>query len=388
MASPGSPQPVGEARLSPEDLSYQGAFRLPEPFDWGARGVAYVAQTPGQPGQLFVLGNDTRKAEFAPVSIPHPAVQRAAERLPVARMVGPMRSFGAPIVESISTESALASGIAFVPPQGAQRTAKLYGSLDNWYGVVDESHATIWFTELDGSVPRGPFHVGPPGPAFHGNKSGDFLFDVPASYASRYLGGRTLITGKTRGAFHGSQGPSMIAFRPWDKESPAGNLDAVLLLAYRIRFPECAGPNTGNKASCDFPGFTMCDKWEGGSFVYSPTRAAILLLGSKGLGANHYGEPPHSRSCERSKGYHCDPFERQVLFYDVHELGAVALGKREPSSVLPYATWKPGEFLLRNPTCGQVGGAAFDPTQRRLFLIEKGIGDNNAAVVHVWSVVR
>jgi hypothetical protein len=301
-------------------------------------------------------------------------------------MLAPMRSFDGTIVESVA-DTAWGSGIEVVGRRGSQTADKLYGSIEQWYGVVEDSHPTIFFSELDGSRPRGPFHVGPRAPAFHGNLSGAFLFSVPDDYAARYLGGRTLVTGKTRGAFHGSQGPALLAFRPFDSEAPSGDLDAVKMLAYRIHFPACAGPNVGDPKACDFPGFTMCDAWEGGSFVNTPSRNAILLLGKKGLGPNRYGEPQPG-ACGESKGYHCDPYERQVQFYDVDELGAVALGQRESWAVLPYAVWRPAEFLLQGPTCGDVGGMAYDPWGRRLFLVERGVGENNGAVVHIWTALR
>lgn len=355
---------------------------LPDAFDWGARGMAFVATPSG--GELLVLGPDQKPARFARVRIPAPVISRDAGKLPRAETLSPMREFDGEMVERLSDVTPFASGIEYVPKRGSQQTDKLYGAIDNWYGVVEESHATIWMSEPDGSNPRGPYHVGPRREPFHGNKAGAFLFAVPAWYADGYLGGRTLVTGKARGAFHGSQGPSLFAFRPWQSDAPEGNLDAVAMLYYRIHFPECAGPNVGNKKACDFPGFTMCDEWEGGSFVETGDKRAIVLVGKKGLGPNHYGEPPRASTCEIDKGYHCDPYERQVIFYDVDELGAVALGKRKPWSVLPYATWRPQELLVRGQTCGQVGGAAFDAKGRRLFVIEKGVGENNSAAVHVW----
>ena len=375
------PQGIVGTRLIPEDLGYAGAFRLPEAFDWGARGLAYH---PSQ-GTLLVTGHDQRPAEFAPVSIPMPVRSPNPSQLPMAQLLAPVRSFDGSLVEGI-TDTAFTSGIEVVARRGAQGTDKLYGSIAHWYGVVDESHPTVWFSELDGSHPRGPYHVGPRVPAFHGNLSGGFLFQVPDDYASKYLGGRTLVTGNTRGAFHGSQGPALIAFRPFDIDHPTGDLDAVKMLAYRIKFPACAGPNVGDPGVCDFPGFTMCDTWEGGSFVVTPSRRAIVLAGRKGLGSNRYGE--QTGGCNESKGYHCDPFERQLLFYDVDELGAVALGQREPWTVLPYQVWRPREFLLQGHTCGDVGGMAYDAQGRRLFLIERGIGESNSAVVHVWTALR
>ncbi len=220
---------------------------------------------------------------------------------------------------------------------------------------------------------------------------GDFLFTVPQWYADQYLGGRILVTGKTRGAFHGSMGPTLFAFHPWSNENPSGNLNAVPMLWYRLNY-DCASPNVTNKALCDYPEFTFCDKWEGGGFVDSGQRQAVILLGKKGLGTNYYGDAPSENACETSRGYHCDPYERQIIFYDVDELGQVAQGTRDPWSVVPYAIWRPQEFFLKdnqNQTCGEVGGIAVDFPRGRVFMIEKGFGghqNENAAVVHVWSV--
>ena len=378
-------------RLQPTDLKYKGAFRLPEYFNWGARGMSYYPHGRGGEGSLLVIGFDLRQAEFAEVAIPKPVITKNWQTLPVATLLKAMKNFDGNVVESVSQETVFASGIEYMPRQGSQTSDKLYGSLDQWYGVVEETHPTIWFAEMDGSNPRGPYHVGAHTEPYHGNKVGDFLFSVPQWYADSYLGGRTLVTGKTRGAFNGSQGPTLFAFRPWDSENPSGNLDAVPMLWYRIKYPDCAGPNVGDKAFCDYPDFTFCDKWEGGGFVDNGNRRAIILLGIKGLGRNYYGEPPSPNSCEISKGYHCDPYERQVIFYDVDELGQVARGAQDPWSVVPYIIWRPQEFFLKDAqghSCGQIGGVAVDPIGQRVFMIEKGFGghqNENAAVVHIWT---
>jgi len=378
------------AQLTTADFIYQGAFRLPEEFNWGARGMAYYPPGNGGAGSLLIIGFDLNQAEFAQVAIPQPALATDWQTLPLATRLTEMTNFDGSVVESVSPDTAVASGIEYVPQRGSQVSDKLYGSIDQWYGVVEETHPTIWFSEMDGSNPRGPFHVGPQVDPYHGNKAGDFLFSVPQWYADQYLGGRVLITGKTRGAFNGSQGPTLFAFHPWDSENPGGDLDALPMLWYRISYPGCAGPNEGDKSQCDYPEFTMCDKWEGGGFVESGDRRAVILLGHKGLGANYYGDAPPG-ACGDSRGYHCDPFERQITFYDVDELGQVAQGVRDPWSVVPYAIWRPQEFLDRDGqgySCGQTGGLAVDSAGRRVFMIEKGFGghlNENSAVVHVWS---
>jgi hypothetical protein len=386
---PGRLLPAGaSSRLEETDFTYRGAFRLPEAFDWGARGMTFSPSGSGGSGSLLVIGSDLAQAEFGEVAIPPPVVASDPALLPATELLAAMTDFDGNVVASVSPDTAVASGIAIVARQGSQTTDKLYGSIDQWYGVEDETHPTIWFSELDGSNPRGPFHVGPRQDPYHGNKSGDYLFDVPTWYAEQFLGGRTLVTGKTRGAFNGSMGPTLLAFRPFATESPSGDLDAVPMLWYRLLYPECAGPNVGDPNACDYPAFTMCDKWEGGAFLERNGRRAIALFGLKGLGPNQYGEPPSTSTCFQDKGYHCDPYERQLVLYDVDELGAVAAGARDPWSVDPYAIWRPSQLFVRDAegkSCGEVGGVAVDAAGRRLFAIEKGIGENNSAVVHVWG---
>ena len=113
--------------------------------------------------------------------------------------------------------------------------------------------------------------------------------------------------------------------------------------------------------------------------------------GRKGLGTNHYGLPRNT-DCSPYKGYHSDPYERQVIFYDIEELGDVATGKRQPWAVVPYRTWRPTEFYNRDAdgySCSEVGGMAFDRKNRRLFIIEKSLPSYNVddqAIVHVWQV--
>ncbi|MGA1823817.1 MAG: hypothetical protein ACMUIP_04065 [bacterium] len=156
--------------------------------------------------------------------------------------------------------------------------------------VFDETYPIIFFSELDGSNPRGLYHVGLQHQPFHGNKHGDFLFSVPQWYADQYLGGRIEITEKSRGIKTGSMGPTLFAFYPWSTESPEGDLDAIPMLWYRWNI-ECGAPNVYNPELCDYHSFTMCDKWEGGGFLESGNKKAIILIGKKGLGENFYDEP-------------------------------------------------------------------------------------------------
>ncbi|MBP7745226.1 MAG: hypothetical protein KA383_03780 [Phycisphaerae bacterium] len=411
---------VPAERLQPADFTYQGAFRLPADFNWGAHGVSYYPLGNGGAGSLLVTGFELPsdpahpgescydaswncRAYYGEVAIPALATAANWEDLPEATILTALTAFDGGLAATVHREYTYIADIEYVARRGSQTQDKLYGSLVLWYaeGVVGEAtFPTIWMANLDGSSPQGMFQVGPDESPYHGRKMGAYLFTVPAWYADEYLGGRTLVTGRSRGTpltgtnpvsiDGGSQGPTLFAFEAWDTDTATGNLDALPMLYYRVAFPDCGGPNVGDPNNCDYPDFTMCDDWTGGAFVESATARAILLLGYKGLGSNCYDEPPVDCEdpCSEAHGYHCQPYERQVIFYDVHAIGQSAQGEQDPWVVVPYTIWRPTEFYLQTAPCWNMGGMAFDAAGRRLFMVERGLGEGeaNAAVVHVWSL--
>jgi hypothetical protein len=431
---PGSDGPLPANRLSPEHFTYLGAFRLPDEFAWGALGMAYYPDGDGGAGSLFVTGfqglldgsgepcyegSSGCNGYFAQVAIPTPEVNADWESLPMAEFLQEMTVFDGGLVQTVHEAYSFVSDIAYVQMASGER---LIGSLDEWYpegSFGDDTFPTIWTNNLDGSDPQGMFYVGPDQAPFHGIKMGSYLFTVPQNYADQYLGGRMLVTGRSRGTAPpdseglegegsiagGSQGPTLFAFSPPQAGQSNGELDALPMLYYRVRYPGCAGPDIGiggEDVDCDFPGFSMCDDWTGAAFMQAGDRAAIAIAGLVGTTNCYYcGDPVDDSECEakvgvevcpytcdEGRGYHCGPYYRQVLLYDTEQLGRAALGEVEPWSVLPYAVWEPDEFYIQGAACSNLGGMAFDMDNGRLFIIERGLGgvDWNAAVVHVWDV--
>jgi hypothetical protein len=431
---PGADGPLPANRLSPEHFNYLGAFRLPDEFAWGALGMSYYPDGDGGAGSLFVTGfqglldgsgepcyegSTGCNGYFAEVAIPTPVTEPDWEALPMADFLQGMTIFDGGLVQTVHEAYSFVSDIAYLQTESGEL---LVGSLDEWYpegSFGDESFPTIWTNNLDGSNPQGMFHVGPDSPPFHGIKMGSYLFTVPQNYADQYLGGRTLVTGRSRGTAPpdseglggegsidgGSQGPTLFAFFPPEAGQTSGDLDALPMLYYRVRYPGCAGPDIGvggDVVDCDFPGFSMCDDWTGAAFLQAGDRAAIAIAGLVGTTNCYYcGDPVDDSecevevsgdecpySCDEGRGYHCGPYYRQVLLYDTEQLGQAALGEVDPWTVLPYAVWEPDEFFVQGAACSNLGGMAYDLEGGRLFLIERGLGgvDWNAAVVHVWAV--
>lgn len=102
---------VSSQRLMPTNFVYKGAFRLPEAFNWGARGMTYYPKGNGGSGALLIIGFDLNQAEFAQVAIPPPVISGNWQALPFAKMITAMTNFDGNIVEGVDPDTAFASGM-------------------------------------------------------------------------------------------------------------------------------------------------------------------------------------------------------------------------------------------------------------------------------------
>ena len=145
-----------------------------------------------------------------------------------------------------------------------------------------------------------------------------------------------------------------------------------------------------------------------GKQLYSDQGSAIVLVGRKGTTNCYYcGDPVDDsectvdegdwavdchlsvQACGYARGYHCGPFELQILLYDTEEISSAALNEQDAWTVLPYEIWHPSsEFFKPTDSCANPGGIAFDDVMGRVYVVERDLGNpgDNAAAVHVWSV--
>ena len=152
----------------------------------------------------------------------------------------------------------------------------------------------------------------------------------------------------------------MFAYAPWQHSiqppQQDAHLDTLPLVYYTFEQP---APNN-----------TKCDRWRGGTWSVSGDKHAVLIAGRQSLGEVYYG-PGRPGDCSQAKGYHCTPYEPQILFYDPADLAAVARGELEPWRVVPYRIWRPQEHLWS--TCdGYLNGIAFDHQHKILYLLQYG----------------
>jgi hypothetical protein len=160
----------------------------------------------------------------------------------------------------------------------------------------------------------------------------------------------------------------------------------ALALVYYPRVYACSEDNDFDL--CYFPGYRVDYTWGGAAWVQIGVLHGILLFGLKGLGDNCYGDPGvecPAPGCDPYRGWHSDPYEPQVLFYDPDQLAEVVAGTRDPWDVLPYADHALTAEVF-DPNCASLAGVAHDAINGLIYVTEAGVGDDGETAVHVWKI--
>ena len=264
------------------------------------------------------------------------------------------------------------SEIAYLPKQGTQTTDKLYISWNDWYNTGDEDLDRLGWCELTLSSPntQGPWNLGASNTDVMPHTVGEYLFEIPASWAALNTPGKLLVTGKYReggssdGGVRFGGGPAMYAFGPWGQGNPPPDgtaLEKITLLSYI----------GGHVWSCSSNGDVckVMDRWEGGAWVVAGTRNAVILTGRKGVGEDYYGD-----ACG-TKGYHnLGGYKPYMLFYDPADLADVARGEKQPYDPQPYATLDCGDYAFHSSAeCSDGAGfrsCAYDSANQLLYVAE------------------
>lgn len=410
-----------QALLRAGDLSYLGAFTAPAGDDWtyGGHALAYLptgdpsGPADGFPGSLYIAGNASYDL-VGEITIPAPVITDDILLLPEAAVLRPTVDITGGLLQGqvcASCSTCETDGLGQCTNFDVGGLEYLAGvdrvawTVFDWYnaGNDGEDLVSLGWSTRDMSFAVGAWHIGPrPNTTdlrpFHNAKTSDYLFSAPAGFAASHLGGRWLVSGYHReaGALGGSQGPTMYASAPWAEGDPPvadSDLGAIPLLFYRTSY-DCASDTGFDPSACDFAGYRADDTWAGGAWIETPELHGILIFGLKGLGDTCYGTPgdpdyPDCNvvpACNPYQGYHSDPYEPWVLFYDPDEIAEVAAGARDPWSVQPYAHHFP-QGQVFDPACGILGAAALDRDRDLIYVVEQ-TGDAfwGTTVIHVWQV--
>lgn len=408
--------PGQDSRLiQPADLEYLGAFRLPGPSggsNWEYSGYATAFRPDGDPdgpadgypGSLFVVGHDHHQM-VAEIAIPVPVVSAAKNpgQLNTATTLQPFRDITGGMFGELEIPRA---GLAVLPPQDEQTTAKLHFCWGQHLQEFDPSHG---WSELDLAHPNpaGPWKFG----GFTNFATNDYIFPIAAEWASEHTPGQLLATGRFRDGHWSGMGPALFAYGPWaDGNPPPPNRrlqNLTPLLLYGVQVP--GDPNLSVSDSTRMDGFGEADEWSGGAWLTADERSAVILVGTKATGRNWYGfsngvEFPVDGTGEGeeypevpdwphdSRGWWSEDIEAQIIFFDPGDLAAVAGSDMESWEPQPYASLSINEHLF-DPGFNHerdkrylLGGAAFDRAHGVLYIVERRADADEKALIHGWRI--
>ncbi len=402
VAEPPAPAPaadVGE-RIGPDDLTYLGAFRLPDGPDeiaWGWSGEALTYYPDGNadgddgglPGSLFGTGHNWNQY-VSEISIPQPVVS-ADKNLDELNTARTLQEFADVHWDGFEEMEQPRAGLAYLPAQGEQAAGKLYMCFGPHLSEPDTRPSHGW-CELDLANPQtaGPWQMGGLWPYL----TADYLLAIPQDWADQHTPTMRLGTGRFRDGGQSSQGPTLIAAGPWNHGNPpeaGATIDTVTLLQYS---------NIAEEPQTTVQNYHHSDQWTGAAWLTAGERSAVIFVGTKGQDECWYGfgngvvwpeEGPWPDVPDYpfdQRGWWSTSFVAQIMFYDPADLAAVAAGTMQPGEPQPYATMNIDEVLYREKPIIEyyhVGAAAFDNSNGLLYIIEPR-GDEDKSLIHVWRV--
>lgn len=385
--------------LLPSDLEYRGAFRLPDAsgvssWEWGGDALAYYPDgdpggaPDGHPGSLYGVGHAHDK-HVSEISIPAPVISAGLGDLNTATTLQPFRDVRAGVGSLHVLQEIVRVGIEYLPSQWPQTTGKLYLCWGAHYQEEVERVASHMWCELNLTNSAGAWWIGDYSPY----SVNDYMFEIPQGWAAVNTPGMRLATGRFRDGGWGGQGPALLAIGPWNHGNPPPR-DAVLRAVPLILYSSTATDSPPYHTMTDYH---HSDEWEGGAWLTADHRAAVIFVGTKGIGECWYGLPdgtiwpdeePYPDDPANLRGWWSTSFQGHMLFYDPNDLALVTRGARRPYEVQPYASMNLDPYLRRG-AAGQekhrVGACAFDRARGLLYVAEL-FADGDKPVIHVWAV--
>ncbi len=389
--------------LTQSDLTYIGAFRLPKDIRGASRfgyGGGALALNPhgdqngpndGYPGSLYIVGHEQDQM-VAEVNIPTPVDQRnkSLTTLHTASFLQPFGDITGGLGRTFDAGNGYrVDGLAYLDAQGAQSSAKIYWTARTYYNVDTSDDLSHGMSELNIAAPqaKGMWRLG----NYTGMMTGGYIFPVPKYFADSYLGGKRLISGlfTQQGVSATSQGPALFAYAPWlDSSASSGPANGAKLTTQALLYyPYTTVFNKGGDPIGNFPDHQVPDRWDAGAWVDTPQKHAVLVVGRRSMGDTYYGDA-RPNDCDIYKGYHGEPYEPRILFYDPSELALAAEGKKDPTTIVPYLEWNPSQFFT--PTCSwELTGVVYDEEKQLLYVMHSFAdteGGEPTPLIYVFQV--
>jgi hypothetical protein len=363
-------------------------------YSYGGTAIAYDPSRDG----LFMVGHDWYQ-RVGEISIPAPVASANLEALPTAAVLQGLSDIGEGHLDEIGEGGAPYTGDAVKVGGLMAWGDRLVGAVFGYYDAASRARSSHLLSGQALSAQgdfQGMFAVGTLNPGFVGG----YMTPIPSAWRAS-LGGAAL-TGNCCLAIvsRTSFGPAASAFDPGE----LGTKDptpATPLVGYPADHPALG--EWGNTETVNSQ-FNMGSQVTG--IAFPEGSRSVLFFGRQGMGVPCYGAGTADPALDRTpiepgssvvycldpsssaKGTHAYPYASYVWAYDASELAQVKAGQKQPWEVLPYATWA---LDLPFATEGKgLGGAAWDPTGRRLFLSQQcadpGGGYFCGPVVQVFAI--
>lgn len=440
LPAPLTPPSDPGAVIQPDDLTYLGAFRLPDDglrprtFEYGGNAMTFRPgpdlANDGFPGSLFISGHDrmpygelTDGGQLAEVSIPAPALSSNVADLPQAEFLQNFHDVLAGRFREIDDIPRIGLLYLDTPPSGPR--------LHVTWGQHIEPDPTLpthaWLApDLSNPDFQGEWFIA--GQSWY--SVNDYMFEIPVDWGSTYLDGRIIATGRFKDGGWSGMGPALIAYRPWDTNGNPPNAGASIQATPLLRYADSTETDAIERC---LSGYQHPDEWSGGAWLMMPSgKSAVLFAGAKSLGIKYWygyvnpagpelscvdGDVTDFVTCRMADGSPCPPqdfkecaghngirgwwttrWETQFIFYDPADLARVASGEIAPWQPQPYAIMNIDERMFFNPSGVELdmlgsgsqrryrlGDVAYDRTNGLLYVLEL-FADGAKPVVHVWRV--
>jgi hypothetical protein len=380
--------------IHPEDMTYLGAFRLPEAsggsnWEYSGHGLTHrpaADQAQNTYGSLFGFGHD-QHLQVSEIFIPEPVISKNLDDLNTAATIQPFADISGGLFDPEAMT---------IPRAGlAYHDGMLYFAFGQHIQDFEPSHgsASLNLTGAEGAYIFGNYT---------NYITNDYLLEIPPEWADA-LGGYPLASGRAREGLWSGRGPALFAYKP-DVVSNGVLTDVVPLLLYGV---QDESPDIVSDESMAVIDYHDADHWWGVEWLTVGENSAVIFAGTKALGHEWYGFAngvewdygcSENNSCPDvpdfpydDRGFWSERYQPQIIFYDPAHLLAVARGEIESWQPQPYAILDLTEYLYApeldyyNYKRDIVGAIAFDREHGRLYVVER-LADEYKSVIHVWQV--
>ncbi|RKZ00759.1 MAG: hypothetical protein DRQ10_03515 [Candidatus Hydrothermota bacterium] len=362
---------VPDGTISPDQLVYLGAFRVPSSligWQYCRRGLAFNPDGDGGNGSLFGIGGPSVNYGITEISIPTPviSVDHDVSELNEATTIQDFVDVAA----DLGLNGLVPQDLEYIASDGWSSVPRLYVGTGRMFpDNTEPNHFVTDATPLSSSSSIGLWRIDDVPTV----RTGYIMFQIPEEWADAHTGGRTLVSGRSRwGQGSNSNGPTLYAVStPWTDTTT--EITCVPILLY----------DNEPDSSSSVMGYNITDTefWTGGAWVQIGEREALILGGQRSFGCTWYDHDIFSD--------HKIPV---LFFYNPDDLAVVADGDTTYYPQ-PYAILNLDEYFfkgLENHN-GMLAGIAYDPYRNLLYVKEDRVFGSSAKeypIIHVFQIVE